>query len=136
MFITTDDCKVYIKGSRLEQLLDGEPTAFDDAVATAQSIVRDALYSRYDVNAIYAQTGTNRHHQVVRWITVLTLYYLYERVPDKLVPDRVVKNYDDVREDILQVEDGKKSMDLPLLNNSEAAPLTKFRWGSNNPRTH
>lgn len=92
MFTNITDFHTQIKESRLLQLLDQEPTALDQAADTAEALVRDALYSRYDVAAIFATVGTDRPKQVVRWITVIALYYLYERLPDKVVPERVVKN--------------------------------------------
>lgn len=135
-FITQADCTTYIKGSRLTQILDNDNNAFTEAESTAVQVVKNALNARYNIASIFAATGANRDRQVMRWVTVLVLYYLYERIPDKLVPDSIIKNYDDVRDELLQVEDGKKSVTLPLVIQTDGTPITKFRWGSNTPRTH
>jgi hypothetical protein len=137
MFVNKTDYAAFIKDTRLNQILDAEPYALDEARAIAQSTVNDALYSRYDTAAIFAKVGTARDMQVVRWIITLSLYYLYERLPDKLVPERIIKNYDDTLYILTEIEDGKKSVALPVLLQSDAVtPISKFRFGSNPKRTH
>jgi hypothetical protein len=137
MFVNKTDYAAFIKDTRLNQMLDAEPYALDEARAIAQSTVNDALYSRYDTAAIFAKVGTARDMQVVRWIVTLSLYYLYERLPDKLVPERIIKNYDDTLSILTEIEDGKKSVALPVLLQSDAiTPISKFRFGSNPKRTH
>ncbi len=138
MFVTQPDFLPFIKEARLTQLLDAEPQALDLAIEMAQGVVFDALHSRYDTTTVFALQGAARPLQVVRWITVIALYYLYERLPDKLTPERVVKNYDDTITLLTQIEDAKKSTSLPLLpdpdNNNQ--PFTKFRFGIGTQRSH
>lgn len=130
-YITSTDYSPYIRDGRLTQLIDNNPGLLDEVEATAIAIVKDALYSRYDVEVIFAQTDDDRHPQVVRWVLVLCLYFLHERLPDRLIPERVVKNYDDVMQTLTDIEDGKKSTDLPLLDPPEGyGQISKFRWGS------
>ncbi len=139
MYVEQIDFSPFIKETRLVQMLDGDTQALPLAVEIAIGVVNDALYSRYDTVTIFAKTGSDRDKQVVRWVIVLSLYYLYERLPDKLVPERIVKNYDDTIALLTDIEDAKKSTNLPLLentNNGSVTPFTKFRWGSIAPRTH
>ena len=139
MYVEIIDFTPFIKETRLEQMLDGDTQALPLAVEIAVGVVNDALYSRYNTELIFAKVGNDRHKQVVRWVIVLSLYYLYERLPDKLVPERIVKNYDDTIALLTDIEDAKKSTNLPLLastDNGIVTPFTKFRWGSIPPRTH
>lgn len=136
-YITSDDYSPYIRDSRLTQLIDATPGLLDEVEGTAIAVVADALYSRYDTDTIFAATGTDRHPQVVRWVLVIALYYLHERLPDRLIPERVVKNYDDVMRYLTDIEDGKKSTNLPLLDPPDGyAQVSKFRWGSRQARSH
>jgi len=136
-YITQDDYSPYIRDTRLTQLIDSTPGLLDEVEGTAIAVVTDALYSRYDTDTIFAQTGGDRHPQVVRWVLVIALYYLHERLPDRLIPERVVKNYDDVIAYLTDIEDGKKSTNLPLLDPPEGYSNTsKFRWGSSLKRSH
>lgn len=140
-FITEADYLVYIKDVRLQQMVEDNEQIMEDAEDTAIAVVSDALYSRYDIDAIFAATGNDRHRQVIRWVLNLTLYYLHERLPERLIPDRVLKNYDNTLQMLTDIEDGKKSTRLPELSETNedgttGGSLTKFRWGSRPARTH
>jgi len=87
-------------------------------------------------DALEAQTGDDRDRQVVRWVLTLSLYYIYDRLPDRIIPERVKENYQDTINILTQIEDGKKSVELTLLTDADSEELTKFRWGSRKARTH
>lgn len=135
-FIEEADYKVKIREARLMQVIEEDPDLLDVAEETAIQVVRDALHSRYDVAAIFATTAGSRPKQVVRWVMCLAIYYLYERIPDKLTPERVVKNYNDTLTTLNDISDGKLSTELPRLANADSTNPTKFRWGSQPARTH
>lgn len=136
-FITDEDYKPYIKDGNLTRLLDGDATAQQEAESTAISVVWDSLFSRYDTSAIFSAIGDSRNKQIVRWCVVLTLYYLYERLPANIMPERVRDNYNEVMGFLKDIEDGKKPMDIPQKTNSETGQvITKFRYGGRTPRTH
>lgn len=135
-FISQDDYKPHIKDGRLQQTIDEDTSILDEAEKTAITVVKDALYSRYDTSAIFDLTGEDRPAQLVRWVLCLALYYIHERLPDRMIPERIVKNYEHTLEVLTDIEDGKKSTDLPLLQKEDGTPKTKFRWGSQNAKTH
>lgn len=128
IFITNADLDVHIPQRRLNQIIANNATILDTAESTAIRNVKDALYSKYDVDAIFS--GTDKPAQVVRWVCVLVLYYIHERIPDAQVPERVVRNYDDVLATLEKIADGKWSIDLPSKADEDNKPKTKFRWGS------
>lgn len=138
IYITTDDLKPFIKDTRLSQMLETQTAILDHAEAIAITEVKDALYSRYDNTKIFDNTLSDQYPQVKRWVVTLMLYFLHRRLPDQIVPPSVIKDYDDVREYLKDISDAKVSIDLPHLPKSEKDPdnATKFRWGSNTPRTH
>ena len=137
-FISAADYKAQIKDANLTRMIEGDEAILSEAEATAQAVVKDSLFSRYDTDAIFAAIGDNRNRQIVRWCCVLTLYYLYERLPANIMPERVRDNYTEVMGFLKEIEDGKKPMNIPQKTNSETgATITKFRYGgSPNPRTH
>lgn len=138
-FITDADFLPFIKEQNLTRLIEGDTLTLDDAVATATATVRDSLSSYYDVDAIFGSTGDARPKQVVRWVVVLALYYLYERLPAAMMPQRARDNYQEVGAWLKDIEDGKKPVELPLKAKPDGSgkPVTKFRFGSALPkRTH
>lgn len=136
-FITDEDYKPYIKDGNLSRLIEGDTAIQAEAESTAISVVWDSLFSRYDVSAIFTAIGDSRNKQIVRWCVVLTLYYLYERLPANIMPERVQENYREVMGFLKDIEDGKKPMDIPQKTDSETGQvITKFRYGGRTPRTH
>jgi len=135
-WITTDDYKPYVRDNHLQMMIDTDDVALDSAELTAVQTVKDALFQWYDTDAIFGSSGTARPAQVLRWCLVLSIYYLYERIPDKLMPSRVEKNYDQVLELLRDISDKKVSVDLPVRTDEEEEVITKFRWGSQTAREH
>lgn len=133
-FITLSDYKSQIRDNQLQMIIDADDTILDSVENTAIAIVKDALHLYYDTDMIFATTDSNRPAQVVRWCVVLAAYFLHERIPDKLVPDRIVKNYDQVMDTLTMIADKKLSVDLPVKKDDELKPLSKFRWGGNTQR--
>lgn len=138
-FITKDDYKYQIRTYRLDQILEAadedEELILDQAENDALSVLKDSLASKYDVVAIFSASGDERHKTILRWAKVLVIYYIYERIPDEMVPERVVKNYDYVLERLEMVEQGKANLDgLPVKtetgDDGETGPKTRRRWGS------
>lgn len=135
-WITAADYKAMVRDNHLAQLIDTDEVIIDTVEATAVQNVRDALHQWYDVDAIFATEEAERPAQVVRWCVILAVYYLYERIPDKLVPERIVKNYDRCLEMLNDISDGKLSVELPLKETEDGENITKFRWGGIAPRSH
>lgn len=135
-WIASTDYKPMVRDNHLSQIIDADNVLLDSVELTAIQVVKDALHQWYDTDAIFATTGANRPPQVLRWCIVLAVYYLYERVPDKLVPERVSRNYDQTIEMLRDISDAKVSLDLPLKQTADSENVTKFRWGSQTARGH
>lgn len=135
-YIQKDDYYYKIRGTRLDQILKDDDSLLDNAEDAAIQVVKDALHSRYDIDTIFSKTGANRDQQVLRWISTIVLYYVYERINDKVVPQRVIDNYDETMEFLKELEKGKRSTQLPRITKEDGKPKSIFRWGSNTKRSH
>lgn len=141
-FISKDDYKYQIRTYRLDQILEAqdedEDLMLDSAEGEAIAVLRKHLDNRYDMNTELARSGNDRNKVLLRYAKVLVIYFIYERIPDDLVPDRVVKNYDEVMKSLEKIEDG--DADIPGLtritipdpnsSSGESTTQTKRRWGS------
>lgn len=134
-FITIDDYKSKLTDARLQQIIQGDEDILTECEATALAVIADHLAERYDTDSVFATTGADRPRNVMRWATNLIIYYLYERVPDKMVPERVVKNYNDTLSDLKEISGGVRSAILPR-REDDGIRKTKFRWGSQPARSH
>lgn len=134
-FITDNDYLVNIRNNNLQMIIESNNQVLRDAESRAIAVVKDSLHSRYDTEEIFSQTDDDRAQQVLWWCINLVTYYIYNRIPDSQVPQRVVKNYNDTLSYLMEVADGKKAVDLPRLQDDDK-PRTKFRWGSQKQKTH
>lgn len=127
-FLTTADMAAKLRTNRLNQITDNDPTILTSAESKAIAMVIDSTNQWYDINSELSKTGTDRNHTLVRLLTDITTYFIYDRIPDTQVPDRVIKNYDDAREDLKRIEDRKRPIALKKLE-IDSVPKTKFRYG-------
>jgi hypothetical protein len=135
-FLLEDDFKLKIDAGIRTQIIDTDDSVMDEAELQATAIIQDALSHIYDLDAEFAKTSTDRHKNLIRWMLNLSVYFIYERVPDMQVPERVVKNYDDTVNEIKSIESGKRNTTLTKLIDEDGNNNTIFRWGSNTKRSH
>lgn len=136
-YIERADYLSKIRDKRLEQLTNSTPAILDTEEETAIQVIRDSLHNIYDVDQIFAKRGLARDKQVVRWACTLVMYYLYARIPDKMIPERIENDYDETIAYLKALELGKRSSQLPKIEDPETErSKTRFRWGSQKKRTH
>ncbi len=143
MFITKDDLNANIRAYRLSQILDDDTDGVivGQVLETAEQLVKDHLFQHYDTEVLFLQSGAARKKNVLGWCRHIAMYQLYERVPDELVPERIVKNYNETMDFLMKVAEGRFPVDLPRRTATDpetglAAPKTKTRWGSQPSRSH
>ena len=135
-YITKDDYLQKIRENKLMQIIDNDETLLDEAENTAITIVKDRLFEKYDIKEIFNLEGEERHKQVVRYCINIALYIIYERVPDIMIPNRIINNYNDT---MVYLDDVSKSivvMDLPRKTINQTTVKSKIRITSRSPRSH
>jgi hypothetical protein len=128
------DFNTALRSSALTQIIGNDDTVWQQAAIQAEGTLRDCLHVRYDVDTIFASLADYQH--VKRWLIVIALYYMWERVPDAKVPPRVVKNYDDVMAMCLRFQNGKATPDLPPVTDDDGNLISTLRMGSETKRSH
>lgn len=135
-FIDKSDYSRLIRSNRLDEILDADDALLDEAEKDAIAEVSDYLAEYYDVDQIFSQSGSSRNRNALNWTRRVVMYMIYERVPDQLVPERIIKNYDDTIRTLEKIAAGKINAELPRKMDEESKARTKFRWGSQNARSH
>lgn len=134
------DLESVIRLNRLDQITDETDTLVENAIAEAESIVTDYLYQHYNTELIFSKTGSDRSKTVLNWLKHIAMYQLYERIPDELVPERIIKNYNDTIQYLKEISGGDHSLNLPRRTTeglTEAGQKkTKFKWGSQKQRSN
>lgn len=128
-FIELSDYLFKIRENRLEEVIDDNEAIVNDAEQEAIATIDDALHKDYDTDAIFLATGDDRSKTVLKWAKHIVLYNIFERVPDNLVPERIVKNYDDTMKTLDEIAKGNRSVKLPRKLDEEGDKKTHFRSG-------
>ncbi len=134
-FLQQSDYNSFINPQLLNMLLEGDTGKLEDAEDMASGYIKSNLSARYNLTTEFSRSGNGRNRTLVRWMLSLSVYYLHNTVADTDIPERVAKNYDDVRKEIEAVASGKMATDLiPLQQDGKVK--TRFRWGSSPKRSH
>ena len=106
-FLQQSDYNSFINPQLLNMLLEGDSDKLEDAEDMASGYINSNLSARYNLTTEFSRSGGGRNKTLVRWMLSLSVYYLHNTVADTDIPERVAKNYDDVRKEIEAVASGK-----------------------------
>lgn len=126
-------------GILASSILEGLRGVADKDLNTAEELAiseLDPLRGKFDIVGELAKTGSNRNGLLVRIQVHITAYYLYNRVVDDEIPQRIIDNYKKEIATIEKIAAGKMSSTLDPLTDDSGNVETLFRWGSNKKRTH
>ncbi len=132
----TKDFKGFLSARVLEKLNNEYDSELVNAEKLAIGMVRDACTAKYDISLELSKTGDSRNATLIRWLAILATYFMYNDIADDDIPERVIKNYNDVVSQLSRINSGKESVEFARLTDSEGSTTTKFAWGSETRRTH
>lgn len=134
-FISVEDYSSFINTGILNKITGGDENKIFNAEELAIGHVRSKLGERFDIDAELRKTGNGRNQTLLKWILSISVYHVYNTIPDVDIPERVDKNHDVALAEIDKVASGKSPTDLIQLTRS-GVKKTLFRWGSAPKRSH
>lgn len=135
-FLKPADFLVFITESAFQKLLRNNDSKLTDSELLAYGYIAEKLSARFRISDEIARQGEARNLSLVRWMSSLAIYFLYQSVPDEEIPERVVKNHDDVCREVERTAAGKDNCTLQPVLDHTGKPKTAFRWTSNPRRSH
>lgn len=133
-FITSSDLTNYINSAMLDMIIAGNQEKLNDAERDAKGYITANLGQSYNLALEFGKTGESRNISLVRWMVIMIVYTIFNQTQDQDIPERVNKNYDDVRSEIRKVASGGPTDLTQFIVDGE--PKTKFRAGSEPRRSH
>jgi len=127
IYIVNDDILKVMTQQELDQVLDGHPSALDDAEETTLDMVRDYLSDLYDIEAEFIKTDTDRSGTLVAYMVDVLLYYICMRTAPDNVPEIRMHNKEQSLKWFLQVNSGK--IKLSGVDKTIAESGRPMRWG-------
>lgn len=136
-FLIMADYLVYITEGALQKITRDNDTKLTDCERMAYGYVYEKLSNRFNLDKEIQKKGESRNPALVRWMSVLAIYYVYQSIPDGEIPERVRQNYEDVIAEIQRVASGKDNSTLePVTVDGTVRTRSKFYYNqrrSNNP---
>ncbi|WP_448529163.1 phage protein Gp36 family protein [Raineya sp.] len=129
MFLQITDYRKRIRDNALMQMIESNTDILDTLEKDAQSFIETHLRSKYDVATIFAQTGDDRHKDIVMIMIDIVIYYLVMRVSPKQAQETRVKLYEDACKWLTDVRKGNIVPDLPVFEPNKNRP-SGFRFTS------
>jgi phage gp36-like protein len=135
-FLTENDFKGIIGTNTLTQLRGVGDADLNISESLAISEL-DPLRAKFDLSSELTKSGSARNPVMVRLMVHITAYYLYNKVEDNDIPDRINENYKTQIKDVEKFANGSKSCTLtPLIDETTQAPKSSYRFGGDAPRNN
>ncbi len=112
MFLSDSDYKSVCDDFEFTQIQDNAVTR-QQAEEAAMQMVASYTRDRYDMDAAFAHTGTDRDPMLVQVTVNITLYLLIHRLPQQMGSDRREQLYDDAIRWLRDVQASKASPAWP-----------------------
>ncbi len=106
-FLTPDDYKPNVRSEILDAVIRSDQATLEIAEDRAIQQMKSYLGTKYDTDAIFSATGDARLSLVVMFAIDITLYHLYSGVNRMQTPKERVDRYNDAKQWLIMVADGK-----------------------------
>lgn len=135
-YILKADFVNLIRTADLDEILDETDSILDQAETEVISQVKNYIGEFYDIDTEIAKTTTDRNQFFLAQIKKAVLYNIYRRTGNNSIPEAVNQDYSDFMDWLEKVARKKISLGLDLMVDADGDAINRFRWGSENARTH
>lgn len=133
-FITKADYGDLIQEGILDQITEFDDAKLDVAEARAISLMKGHLSARYDVDAIFSATGSNRDPVILMYAVAIALYLLHERINPRQIPEFRKERYNAAMDWLEAVKN--EEINPPGLPVPSTGDKDYIRYGSNPRRSN
>lgn len=118
MFLTVEDYRSVCDTYEFEQITENQATRMA-AEAAALEEISSYLRARYDMDRVFAASGTCRNPMVVQCAVNISLWLMVHRLPQNMGHERRECLYNDSIKWLRDVQASKASPDLPVYVSEE-----------------
>ncbi len=133
-FILKTDYGTAIQDNVLDAIVESDDDLIVTANKAAVELMKGYLNNRYDVVAIFSETGDARHPVVLMYGIDIALYDLHRRINPRKIPAFRSERYKIAKEWLMDISEGIiNPPDLPV---PDSGDKDYFRFGSNPKRVN
>jgi phage gp36-like protein len=134
-FLLKTDILKEIRSEELAQITRSDDTIINYSIDVSISEMKSYLTSHYDVNSIFAETGSNRHALLLNFGVDIAIYIMVSTaLPGQDLEDRRAR-YKRAIDWLKQLSEGKVATDLPKLATTDT-PNSRGSVGEHNKRNN
>ncbi len=132
MYLTDNDYRQLITADDLEVVQQADATVRESAETAAVEYFKGFLRGRYDVDILFAQTGTARNTVLIQFLIDEVLYTLHSSLPGNMMPDIRVKRKEQLDKWLVQIQKGETQPDFPTIDTVDGTDTgNPVKYGSN-----
>lgn len=131
-FFIVKDVLARIRDEHRNDLTDNTESIELTCEGQAIAKVKSYLHGRFDVDAMYAQTGDSRNPLLVLHTLNVFVYLLYRRLNPRKMPDEVKDDHSETLEWLAMVANGKVNPAFTALPDDQSSS-TDLRFGGATP---
>lgn len=135
-YITVQEMNTVIYEHVMDDISEQDDATVLQCIDAAVSEIKSYLASRYDVQAIFSASGTQRDPLILENTKVIAVWNLIRLSNSELIYQQWRERYDRVIDYLKQVNAGQITPDLPIITDANGEPIIKSRFGSNQKFQH
>lgn len=128
-FINRTDCESAMEPDEIDQIIDGNSTVLDDAIADAEELASEMLRPRFNLDIELAKTGTDRNRQLVKQMVAIAVFYISERLVSNVQPESRLEAFERAEKWLSEVSRGMRQTDLTSID-EEGQVGYRIKWGT------
>lgn len=129
MFVNDNDYKVVIGDKAYEVISQADYVNRMNAETEAREEISGYLRPKYDVDALFAQEGSQRNRLIVMYMCDIALYHMSASLPGRMNQEVRKERYDRAIEWLKDVQAGKIVPDIPVAVNADGSSKTPMHFG-------
>lgn len=135
-FLTKAELKTVADVTLVDKITNTDDTIVTAIIDESISIMTTYLKPRYDTDTIFAQTGSNRHLTVLKYLKDIVVFEIYIRYTrGKEANEVAMLRYQQAMKWLEDVNTGKLNADLPLPEPTDPATISTIAYGSSTKYT-
>ncbi len=123
MFLSDQDYQVVIGDQALRVISQVSADVRTAAELAAIDEISSYLRPKYDTQAVFAATGSDRNHLIVTYTADIALYHMSASLPQKMGADIRKERYERAIAWLEGIQAGKVVPDLPVATDTDGNPV-------------
>ena len=134
MYLAIEELKTVLYAYQAQEISEQDDDILLMNIEAAECEVRSYLAGRYDVDKIFAATGSDRNQLLLELTKNIAVWYLVRLSNVDIIYQSAKERYNSAIDWLTKVADGMLNPNLPPKTDNNGAPDGGVSWGSSEKR--